>query len=408
MNMTISVTKKDRVIFWFYGSLKKIESKVLALSSGFLLGRIVHEVSVPYRDFFGIILGLFSVSDRPANYLTWLSVVLLGVIPLLSYIFTRLYRRRQYDRVFASLVQKHKAPSIARFNAMSWGSALSLQTCPELHRGWSVSQVKLDHNPKRFSMPKEYVQAYQDYFKKYYKKKRFFDDTKKIMLTQNPIAFSDSPTLRLETQETLYSQTLFYLDNVAVLTSKRDELISKLLDELRVLFPHTLCLHAVVVTKDDKVLITKRSPKVAYFPGTWSCSVEEQLSIEDIRNGTPDTVMLKWFERLLQEELGLCSETYNKDNLRILSVFLESDVLNISICGHAILDINSAELNRIIEGLPRTDYEFSEWRFITHRELLNELFHPTRLYHPTSGYRMLMALIRRYGEPKVASEFFSR
>lgn len=405
--MITNISKFDRFIFLLYQLMSRIQGLLIALLSGFLIGRVTNELSVPYTNWWDVLNGLFSITHRPANFLTWLSLALLVVITLGSRILAKLHKRRQYEKIFASLVQRHRAPSIAPFNAIGWNGALSLQTCPELHRGWQASEVQLNHNTTRFSLPKEYEQLYQEYFNKYYQEKRFFDDGVKIMLIRNPVAFKDSPTLVLETQETLFSQIQFYLDNVAVLTSKRDEHIRKVFNELTVLFPHPLCMHVVVVTKDDKVLITKRSPKVIYFPGTWSCSLEEQLSPQDLR-GYPNRPVLKWFERSLQEELGLGNETYNKDNLRVLSVFLESDILAISVCAHAVLDIGSTELNQIIECLPRTDYEFTEWKFLTHKELLDELFHPTRSYHPTSGYRILLALIRRYGEPRVAEKFFPR
>ena len=205
----------------------------------------------------------------------------------------------------------------------------------------------------------------------------------------------------------MYSQVQFYRENVAVLTSKREEYIRKAVQELSIDFPHPLCMQLILVTRDDKVLITKRAPKVAYFPGTWSCSVEEQLSLQDVEGG-PDNVLQRWFERLLKEELGLGSETYTKENLRVLSVFLESEILAVSICAHAVVDLSSKELSQILEGLPRTDYEFSEWDFLSHEELLDELFHSSRPYHPTSGYRMLMALIKRFGEPKLVDIFFAR
>ena len=384
---------------------RQIQGWLIALLSGFLLGRVTNELSLPYTNWLDVLNGLFSITDRPANFLTWLSLALLVAIPLSNRYLAKLHRRRQYEKIFASLVQRYKASSVASFNTIGWNGAVSLQTCPELHRGWQASEVQLYHNTKHFSLPKEYEQAYQEYFNKYYQEKRFFDDGVKIMLTRNPTAFSDTSTLVLETQEALFSQIQFYCDNVAVLTSKRDELIRKVFDELSILFPHSLCMHVIVVTEDDKVLITKRSPKVIYFPGTWSCSIEEQLAPQDLQE-SPNRIVLKWFKRLLQEELGLGSETYNENNLRILSVFLESDILSISICAHVVLDISSNELNQILKSLPRTDYEFTEWTFLTHKELLKELFQPTRPYHPTSGYRMLMALIKRYGEPRVAAEFF--
>ncbi len=403
--MLTEISEYDRFIFWLYQSMSRIQGMLITLLSGFLLGRITNELSLPYTNWYDILKNLFSTADRPANYLTWLSLALLVAIPLGNRELAKLYRNRQYGKIFASLVQRHKAPSITPFSTIGWGSIVSLQTCPELHRGWQASEVQLYHNTACFSLPKEYEQAYQEYFNKYYQEKRFFDDKVKIMITRNPTAFSDTPTLILETQETLYSQVLFYHDNVAVLTSKRDELIHKVFNELLISFPHSLCIHIIVVTKDDKVLINKRSPKVIYFPQTWSCSIEEQLSLQDLQE-RPDRIVLKWFERSLREELGLGSEAYNKSNLRILSVFLESDILSISICAHVVLDISSTELNQILTSLPRTDYEFTEWAFLTHEEILAELFHPTRLYHPTSGYCMLMALIKRYGEPRVAAEFF--
>lgn len=405
--MLTNISRYDRLLFWIYKGISKIQGPAISLLSGFLLGRITNELSSSYKNWQGVLEGLFSIANRPANLITWLSLVLLILLPLSNYMFSNLHRRRRYETTFTFLVQRHKSSSIASINTIGWNSAVSLQTHPELHRGWQASEVLLHHDTTRFSIPREYEQAYREYFDKYYQEKRFFDDGIKIMLKCNPTAFSDSPTLILETQETLFSHIQFYRDNVAILTSKRDELIRKLFDELLVLFPHSLCMHAIVVTKDDKVLITKRSPKVIYFPETWSCSIEEQLALQDLQANTNE-IVVKWFERLLQEELGLSNETYNRNNLRILSVFLESDILSISVCSHVVLDISSNELNLILKSLPRKDYEFNEWSFLTHKELLDELFHPTRSYHPTSGYRMLMALIKRYGEPRIAAELFSR
>jgi hypothetical protein len=50
-------------------------------------------------------------------------------------------------------------------------------------------------------------------------------------------------------------------------------------------FPNSLCLQAVVLTRDDQVLLTAQSEKVTYYPGTWSCLIEEQLAPDDLRAG---------------------------------------------------------------------------------------------------------------------------
>jgi isopentenyldiphosphate isomerase len=401
------ISNYNRFIFWIYKGLDKIQNQLIALLSGFLLGRITNEMSLSYTNWIDVLKGLFSITYRPTNFFTWLSLVLLVIIPLLNRYLEKLHRKHKYDRIFAFLVRRHIDSSLAIFNTIGWNSTISLQVCPDLHRGWKACDIQFDHNTMLFSLPKEYEQAYQEYLKKYYQEKRFFDDGVKIMLKSNPSSFSDTPTLILNTQETLFSHIQFYRDNVAILASKRNELIYEVFNDLKISFPHSLCMHAIVVTSDDRVLITKRSPKVIYFPGTWSCSIEEQLALQDFQGGS-NKVVLNWFKRLLKEELGLGDETYNESNLRILSVFLESEILSISICGHVVLNLSSTELDQILKSLPRTDYEFTEWAFLTHKQLIQELFQPSRLYHPTSGYRMLMALIKRYGEPKVAVEFFNK
>lgn len=405
MNPPNTISRIDHFLYWIYQLISRFQVELIALSSGFLIGRVTNELSIPYVDWLSVIRGLFSLTDRPTNLLTWLSVLILIVIPTLNRMLSRLHKRRRYEIVFAELTQRYKAPPIEPFKGIGWDGSLTLQSCPLLHRGWLINEVQIRHNATRYSIPQEYKQAYEEYFKKSFDEKRFFDNTVRIMLIRNPIAFSDSPTLILETQEALYSQIQFYRENVALLTSKRDEYICRATEELCIDFPHSFCMHMIIVTRDDKVLLTKRAPKVAYFPGMWSCSVEEQLSLQDVQEEEP---VQKWFERLLREELGLGTETYNKDNLRVLSVFLESDILNVSLCAHAVIDLISKELEVILESLPRTDYEFSEWKFLSYKDLLEELFRPTRLYHPTSRYRMLMALIKRFGEPTLAKMLFSQ
>ncbi len=406
--MTTNVSKFDHLLYWLYYRKDKIHDLSLAISSGFLLGRITNELSIPYKNWSDILSGLFSTTDRPANAFTWLALPVLLSVSMGRYGFIKYYKSRQFEKRFVSLVQQHKDSSIAEFNAIGWNSAISLQTSPELHRGWQASEVRLAHNTVRFSLPEEYKQQYQEYHGKYFEEKNFRDDKVKIMLTNNPVAFSDSPTLKLKTRETLYSEGQFYHDNIAIIPKKRNELIRNAINGLKILFPHSLCLHIVIVTSDDEVLITKRSKKVSDYPGKWSCSIEERMTPEDIAQNQ-DEAVLKWFERSLKEELGLGRESYNENNLRVLSVFLESDILNISVCAHATLNISTAEMKRMLE-IPRIDYEFDDWKFLTHKKLLDELFYPdsTRPYHPTSGYRMLMALIKRHGEPWMMSELFSR
>lgn len=308
----------------------------------------------------------------------------------------------QIAPMFASLVQKAKSPVINQYVALGWGDELSLQDSPNLRDGWPMSAVELKHDDTtRFELPVRYQSPYKHYFEQYHEQKRFKDDGEKFMLVTNPTAFSDSPSLILRTKSTKYSEVQFYRDNVATIAAERNPLIEELVrGSLAIQCPHAFCMHMVVATKDNKMLLTRRSPKVAYYPGTWSCSVEEQLARKDL-NDDANAIVSNWGRRLLLEELGIEPSMYRAADLRVLSVFLESDCLNISLCACTRVSLDSSEMQALIQGVPRTDYEFTEWAFMDLERglLLSELVRPTRPYHPSTAYRFLLTFLKQFGMP---------
>lgn len=399
--MRTEITWSDKLISVLSNLLERFGNLAMSFASGYFLGRVVNEFSVPNATFLDGLDGIFAFGIRPANVLSWLTLLLLIVVPALKRYLPRYYRKRRYENLFARLLQQQRSSIITPFDSLGLGDSLSLQTCPELNRGWKMSEVLLFHDTTRFTLPQQYQGLYENFFRANFDNNRFFDDRPKLSLARNPIAFSDSPTLALYTQEALYSQVRFFQKNVAVIGSERDDAIRKLIDG-EVTFPNSISMHMVVVTKDKKVLRTKRSEKVDFYPGTLSVSIEEQNDMRDLDAGVTGTI-LRWGKRALLEELGLGDDTYNDENLRILSVFLESDILNIALCAHVQLDITSTELDTTLHGIPRRDYEFPEWDFIEQDKLIDEVFQPIRSYHPTSRYRMLMAMIRHSNEPQMAN-----
>jgi pyrimidine deaminase RibD-like protein len=303
----------------------------------------------------------------------------------------------------ASAIQRHKSVVVAPYIGTGWGDDLSLQDCPTMREGWPMAKIDVRlFADDPFCLPDRHQQAYEDYFRREYDKKRFKHDGVKFMLSRNPTSFSDSPSLTLQLRPTKYSHVQYYRDNVAIIPSERNALLEELVrGTLEADFPHSFCMHMIVVTSDRKVLLTRRSPKVDYYPGTWSASVEEQLAPTDFEADSKNPV-LAWGGRLLLEELGLGPDAYHHDNLRILSVFLESDILNTSLCAYAELKIDSATLEKVIRSQSRTDFEFTEWGFLDlQREaLLSELFQPTRQYHATSGIRLMQTFLKNFGMPK--------
>lgn len=307
---------------------------------------------------------------------------------------------------FAWQIGLMKTARIAPYTGIGWGDDLSLLKFPKTsiqqREGWPISKVEIRLNNREYALPSQYTKAFKTFYKSRFKEKRFKDDSQKFMLAKNPIAFSDSPSLSIDIRPTRYSHIQFFRDEVATVPAKCNLLIDDLIKGSQFAgFPNAFCLHTVVVTSDSKILLTKRSPKVVYYPGTWSGSVEEQMSSEDVQQGAKSAAR-HWGCRLIREELGLGDDAFRKDDFRILSVFLESDILNVSLCAYVELLLDADKLDTHLRHAPRTDYEFTEWTFIDldKKTLLSELFHPTRYYMPTTGYRLLHTFLRHFGIPK--------
>ncbi len=404
----LKFTKIDRLLERIRVGLRAYRTQWFPLLIAFVGGLVVNAISDPsVRTLADAIKSIFGF-QRPMNFVTWGIISLLVAIQVIDWLLAMHHRKKSYESLLARFLTGRTDQGILPFTkgVIAWGANLTLQSAPDLRCGWRLREVKIRYNGDNFVMPPSCKQRYQIYCKENEDEKRFFDDGDKFMLIKNPRAFSDTPTLVLELHKTKYSKVQFYRDNVATIKSERDGLLRKAVDELIIEFPHALCMHAVVITKDEKVLLTKRSPKVAYFPRAWSVSVEEQLSPLDF-HGDSDGIMSRWGARLLWEELAVSQDEYDEDNFRLLSVFVEADILNCSLAALAQLNLTSEQLSNVLKVKPRTDYEFTDWRFVSFPDLGRELREPSFLpQHPTSGYRSLHALIKQWGIPRLAKVLF--
>lgn len=324
--------------------------------------------------------------------------------------FIDLRRRQAEERPIdiGELMLQHKDPIIAPYrHCRGWGPILSLQEYPYLEEGgsWLMSEIELHHNDQEpFELPARYHDEYNQFCQEYYHDERFKGDAQKVkfMVDRNPVAFTDSLHLLLHTRPCRYSEVRFYARKVAKepsMQEERDRLIEELIrgSSPKAQFAHTLCLNSIIITRDSKILLTKRASKVAYSGGTWLCSADEQLDIKDFGGG-PRSIILNLGKRLLKEELKLESGTYDDNDLAVLSVFLETNILNVSLFGHIKLKLDSKELGEHLEKNPPTE-EIEDWTFLdlTKENLLGELTQPSyQQYEPTCGYRYLLMYLKNF------------
>ncbi|MBZ5650429.1 MAG: nucleotide-binding protein [Acidobacteriia bacterium] len=317
------------------------------------------------------------------------------------------------DLLTVTAMRQLKNSSLAKYPSFGVDSAMTLVPCPYPDRGWKLSdpQVDLRTTTAQFVFPKDQQEQYLAYKAENYEAKKFVDDRNLLMLTKTPRVFTDAPTLILEVKEVLFSKVLFFRE---VLLRTVPDLWGNTLDDLMsgkpISFPHGMSMQMVVGTRDGQVLITERSHTTEWYGGHWSCSMEENLSVKDFAHRPQGAEPVRnWAKRALDEEFGLREGDYSVENVRILSVFVESnpdaDVLNICLCAVVLLEMESEALSARLRSKPRKDHEFSDFRLVSYEEMFGELIQPTRKYHPTSRYRMALALVQREGQASFAQRF---
>src|SRR5207244_4916826 len=112
--------------------------------------------------------------------------------------------------------------------------------------------------------------------------------------------------------------------------------LEKLANTLYAPFPSILCLHMVIITQDERVIVVRRAPTLHYYPRKYAATVEEQLHPRrDLQPmGTEQSIAVEvWVRRALREELSLTGDHHvAPEEARILSVFLEHTIMNLSLC----------------------------------------------------------------------------
>lgn len=400
--MKIGPSKLDKFLHSARVIVNRFQSKVATYLLGFLTGILINVVS-------GSDLNI--LKTFPRNVVIEVSVVVLIILPILRYSLEWHYRKTRWESWFAKFLVGNVDPLASPFakDVLAWDKIITISQCPDLNEGWRLSDVRIVREHHKFEIPVQWEESYKHYFNENYHKKRFFNDGTKFMLTKNPRTFTDTPTLELDIKETRYSVVLFYREQIWY---NHSDVQKRMIDDFvksEESYPQALGMQVVVITSDNMILATRRSPKVEHDPSTWSVSLEEQLSADKDFDGDARRIVLRWGKRLLEEELGIDEEQYDEDNLRILTVMLECYIVNCSLFGVFRLAITAKELDNRIKSMVRKDYEFQDWKFITFEQLITELRSPSHdsfPLHPSSGYRMLLVLAHKYGIPGLAERLF--
>lgn len=411
----MSVTQRDRI----HDQVSAVERKINAIlvkhrwplnaSLGYVVGLGLPAVPGALKT------GLGPVSEALFSS-PWLTLVtssallivaVYGVIgPIIAWRLSRDTLDGRLLKTFSRFVDRvFQSPDI-ELEGIAWGKGQTYLACPTPDVGWRSTEIALNATGPAYSfedlraaipaLADRDLEAEYRTFAAGRFKEQFTEDRTRLLLTRRPRSFSDDLQLRLGLRPVKWSQLQFFWQEVCT-----PELLPQLVHSAFTLphnpFPSSLCLHLVVVTRDDQVLLTKaHSSKSNDYPSSWACSVGEQLDPDDVGNDQDGA--LAWVRRALFEEMSVDPATIESEDVSFLSLTLEGDICNFAMIASVKLRDTAESLAQRFRTVTRRDNEFSAVEFISIDDIPGEMVRPSRVYHPSTGIRMAYAYIHLRGQ----------
>ena len=156
--------------------------------------------------------------------------------------------------------------------------------------------------------------------------------------------------------------------------------------------PGLASVHGIVVTRDRRIVLSRRALHTHYAPGAWSVGFEEQITGIDIRSENP---LLHAACRGFREEFGV---TISADRVRIISGLLEVPNLNHSLVALLEPELTFNEIHRAWQDMSESQPELSKLDELSLDDLPTEdraeALQEEYPLHPTS--RLRLHLLQRF------------
>ena len=172
------------------------------------------------------------------------------------------------------------------------------------------------------------------------------------------------------------------------------------------LIPAPISIQCITITKDEHILLMRRSSSVAFYPNHWSASFEETMNAPGIdRQGTPsrsdDADFFAGAIRGLDEEFAIPASAV--ESMKALSLNVEYLTLSVDVITLIKLGLTAEEIRQswLLKAWDRD--EASKFALLSTElsAVVNKLFSKT-LWHPTARMRLIQYLFHTYGVDAVA------
>jgi len=185
-------------------------------------------------------------------------------------------------------------------------------------------------------------------------------------------------------------------------------ILKPLLADRAAQFPNILTVHGILETSDNAVVLAQRSSKVRYHPLCWSASFEEQIEPQDVVNPTSSSIH-RASVRGVSEEF-VAGHRLSPSICKVLALIVEFGIINPAAVVYIRIPFSQQELLRARQDVTSSLDEFEQGRIAFVPLDIEQLAHfaiaqycrlsnsSRGLWHPTSRYRILIAMLHNFGE----------
>lgn len=375
------------------------------------------------------------------NVLSWLAIIIFTIyLCSIKVIGIYLERNNLYTK-FSNYIKQNTDPCMQGFgNAgfLSFGQNMVLQPCPNLLEGWQTSDIHLhqfrsdtnSHHPIKEDLENAFnrvsardkfiyphIQALYEKTNLSEEFKQYLDEHSTLLDEENnqrrvslrKLYVGKKSGLYLEFDACYWNQANFFWNKMRNDSMRKSKMIQQVYESKAIQAPTSFCLHLIVETKDNKVLLTTISKlKDNDYATTKAATIGEQLEISDIINTHDynDDFVKVWIQRAFAEEFNLDGLDYqhyvNEDSFRILSVNLEADIINFSLVCVATLNCTFDEFHAhlSVKSLDPVEIGSIEPLSIAQIPAILASYQDEKQniqYHPSTYLRLLLYMIHKVG-----------
>lgn len=346
---------------------------------------------------------------------------------------------------FAEIMKKYSDPILinGQLGGLSWGVDKTLYLPPCIVEGWKPQQILIEkYDSSDYSFNKlttgelserelQYnalCEEYINYLEKDNTKniQRIGNDLRRYMITRaKPNANRNNPGFVVDLKSTYWDQTSFVWGKAKDDSDWKKQIIEDQLVHKVTPLPNSFCLHLIIETADQKVIVSEISKaKANDYALSKAVSLGEQIEALDfvLPQDIKTEFVTAWVQRAVMEEFGLDAERYfqffDPSSIRVLGFDFEGDIINYSLPTLIRMKVDCDTLHKFTENSFDLK-EISDFKCIAPEEIpgicVNAKVYSedesegaqdnSTEWHPSSYLRLLLYYLHRNGWNKTCRDF---